>query len=124
MWHRLNRRPLTTALAAIVLVAAPGYWRVERAVDEAHDAAVDAQAATDRLAELVADLEKERSDLQHRLCDRDVADRVDSRSMWLYVTEELLVPPDVVVAAARQALDVILPELTCNADDVPVPVAG
>lgn len=127
----LAQHPLAVTLAAIVVVAGPGYYRQEQATNEAHDAAVAAQEAAarsqvtaDAYGELLLRLEAERAERRHELCERDVADQQADRAMWIYVTEVLLVPPSDKVLQARAALDEIHPPLECNAEDVPVPRDG
>jgi hypothetical protein len=122
VWHWIVARPFRSSLVVMLLVAVPGYVRQEQTIDEAHDAANSARAATERLEELTAQRELDRMERRQELCERDVADRADVRAMWIYVTDVLLQPPTETVIAARSALDEILPVLECGPDAVPAPV--
>lgn len=127
----LAHHPLVVTLAAIVVVAGPGYYRLDEATNEAHHAAIDAKAAAVKAQEtaesvgaLVIRFEEDRQERRELLCERDVDDQEAVRAMWLYVLDVLLVPPSTKVMQARAALDEIHPPLECNAENIPVPRDG
>lgn len=136
VWRWFAHRPFTSGLIVSTCLVTPAYIRqaydidanrrasadAQDAADDADAAAAQAQATANALAALVVQIEKDNAAHRHELCERDVADQVQIRAMWLFVLEELLDPADQSVAAARKGLDVIHPLLECNADDVAVPI--
>lgn len=132
-WRWFARHPLLSWVLATTIVVAPGYWWQAQSVDETHRVAVDAaaaavqaqkaatqaQATADALTELVLQLERERAERRHELCERDVADRADDRAMWDATLDVFEGEP--VVAELRVLLEELLPPLVCGPDHVPVP---
>jgi hypothetical protein len=126
VWRWFSQRPFLAALLGAAILIAPAYVRQERAIDEAHQAAIDADEAADdardtaaALAQLVLQVEQDRLSRRQELCRRDVADRLDDRALW----EEAFIlfegAPE--VAQLRETLEERLPLLECSVDGVPHP---
>lgn len=124
--HWFAQRPIFASLVIVVAVVAPGYWRTEQAIDDAHAAAVKAEETAQQaketattLTQLLLQIEQDRLTRRQELCQRDVADRLDDRALW----EEAFIlfegAPE--VAQLRETLDDRLPLLECGVDGVPVP---
>lgn len=136
IWRWLARHPLVVSIVLVTAVTAPGYWRQEKAIDEAHDAAIQAEEAAEKaetvaiqaretaeaVRQLLLRFEEDRAERRMQLCERDVSDRIDDRAMWEAAFTLFEGSPS--VATLRVTLEQTLPRLECNAEGVPVPQEG
>lgn len=130
-WRWINRNPFFAALLLVVAVAVPGYVALQYTIGEAHEAANDAGDVADeaktlaiQIEAIVAANEADRQARRAELCQRDVQDQLNDRSMWEFVLVDLgaFDPADPNVQTAIDELDRRLPRLMCDAENVPVPI--